>query len=63
MLDLSHLDRNMPILVVDDFSTMRRVIKNCLKSLGFENITEAEDGQSAWAKIQESDTINLKSDS
>jgi two-component system chemotaxis response regulator CheY len=41
----------MPILVVDDFSTMRRIVKNCLKQLGFENITEAEDGSVALQKL------------
>jgi two-component system chemotaxis response regulator CheY len=42
----------MPILVVDDFSTMRRIVKNCLKQLGFENVSEAEDGQVALTKLQ-----------
>ena len=51
---LDTLDKKMPILVVDDFSTMRRIVKNCLKQLGFENVVEAEDGQAAWGKIQES---------
>ena len=51
---LNTLDRNMPILVVDDFSTMRRIVKNCLKQLGFENVTEAGDGQDAMAKLQAS---------
>ena len=49
---LDTLDKKMPILVVDDFSTMRRIVKNCLKQLGFENVTEAEDGQVAWGKVQ-----------
>ena len=49
---LDSLDRNMPILVVDDFSTMRRIVKNCLKQLGFENITEADDGVNALDKLQ-----------
>lgn len=52
MSEFSAVDRNMPILVVDDFSTMRRIVKNCLKQLGFENITEAEDGAVAWNKLQ-----------
>ena len=38
---------NMKILVVDDFSTMRRIIKGLLKDLGFENVTEADDGTTA----------------
>lgn len=36
--------KNMKILVVDDFSTMRKVIKNLLKQVGYKNIIEAEDG-------------------
>jgi two-component system chemotaxis response regulator CheY len=48
---LNSLDKAMPILVVDDFSTMRRIVKNCLKQLGFENITEAEDGSVALQKL------------
>lgn len=39
---------NMRVLVVDDFSTMRRIIKNILRQLGFTNIIEADDGTSAW---------------
>jgi two-component system chemotaxis response regulator CheY len=42
----------MRILVVDDFSTMRRIVKNVLKQLGFETIDEAEDGQQAFSKLQ-----------
>lgn len=41
------MDKNMKILIVDDFSTMRRIIKNLLRDLGFTNTIEAEDGQSA----------------
>ncbi len=37
----------MQILVVDDFSTMRRIVKNVLRELGFSNMKEAEDGSSA----------------
>jgi len=40
-------DTKMKILVVDDFATMRRIVKNILKQLGFENILEADDGASA----------------
>jgi two-component system chemotaxis response regulator CheY len=42
----------MKILVVDDFSTMRRIVKNVLKQLGFENLDEAEDGAQALAKLR-----------
>lgn len=40
-------DKNMKILVVDDFSTMRRIVKNILRQLGFNNIVEADDGTTA----------------
>ena len=39
---------NMRVLVVDDFSTMRRIIKNILRQLGFTNVVEADDGTTAW---------------
>lgn len=42
---------NMRLLVVDDFSTMRRIIKNILRQLGFNNIEEADDGTTAWEVI------------
>ncbi|PIP80917.1 MAG: chemotaxis protein CheY [Gammaproteobacteria bacterium CG22_combo_CG10-13_8_21_14_all_40_8] len=41
------MDKNMKILVVDDFSTMRRIIKNLLRDLGFTNTVEADDGNTA----------------
>lgn len=41
------MDKNMKILVVDDFSTMRRIVKNLLRDLGFTNTVEADDGQTA----------------
>jgi len=41
-------DKEMRILVVDDFSTMRRIIKNILRQLGYNNIVEADDGSTAW---------------
>ena len=41
-------DPNMRVLVVDDFSTMRRIVKNILRQLGFTNVTEADDGTTAW---------------
>ena len=45
------LDLSMKILIVDDFSTMRRIIKNILKQIGFANVDEAENGQVALSKI------------
>ncbi len=44
-------DPNMRVLVVDDFSTMRRIVKNILRQLGFQNMTEADDGTTAWEII------------
>ena len=46
------MDKNMKILVVDDFSTMRRIIKNLLRELEFTNLDEADDGQTAWPKLK-----------
>jgi len=45
----------MKILVVDDFSTMRRIIKNLLKDLGFTNVQEADDGSTALPMLQQGD--------
>ncbi|MFT6206846.1 MAG: two-component system chemotaxis response regulator CheY [Colwellia sp.] len=47
------LDKNMKVLVVDDFSTMRRIIKNLLRDLGFTNISEADDGSTALPMLKE----------
>lgn len=46
------INRNMPILVVDDFKMMRRVVKNLLNQLGFSNLDEASDGAEALQKLQ-----------
>jgi two-component system chemotaxis response regulator CheY len=46
------LNKNMRILIVDDFSTMRRIVKNLLADLGFTNTAEAEDGNSALAALR-----------
>lgn len=46
------MNLNMKILVVDDFSTMRRIIKNLLKELGFNNIEEADDGSTALPMLK-----------
>ncbi len=45
-------DPNMKFLVVDDFSTMRRIVRNLLKELGFNNVDEAEDGVDALARLR-----------
>ena len=46
------MDLNMKILVVDDFATMRRILKNILKQIGFSNIAEADDGKTALAELK-----------
>jgi two-component system chemotaxis response regulator CheY len=45
-------DHKMKILVVDDFSTMRRIVKNLLRQLGYDNLDEAEDGVQAYSKLK-----------
>jgi two-component system chemotaxis response regulator CheY len=52
------MDKHIRILVVDDFATMRKVIRNLLKQVGYENIVEAEDGAIAL-KTLKSKTIDL----
>jgi two-component system chemotaxis response regulator CheY len=47
------LDPSMPILVVDDYKTMIRIIRNLLKQLGFEDVDEAADGTEALGKLKE----------
>ncbi|MBQ1783390.1 MAG: chemotaxis response regulator CheY [Gammaproteobacteria bacterium] len=49
------MDKNMKILIVDDFSTMRRIIKNLLRDLGFNNTHEADDGNTALPMLQGSE--------
>jgi two-component system chemotaxis response regulator CheY len=46
------VDRNAPVLVVDDYQTMVRIIRNLLKHLGFENVDEAADGREALKKMR-----------
>ncbi len=48
-------DKNMKILIVDDFSTMRRIIRNILKQLEFINVEEAENGSAAFEKLKDAD--------
>lgn len=45
-------DKNLRFLVVDDFSTMRRIVRNLLKEIGFLNVEEAEDGAAALQRLQ-----------
>lgn len=46
------VDMNMPILIIDDYKTMLRIIRNLLKQLGFDNVDEAADGSAALAKMR-----------
>jgi len=47
------MDRSMPVLVVDDYNTMIRIIRNLLKQIGFEDIDDAADGSAALARMRE----------
>ena len=49
------VDMSMPILIVDDYKTMLRIVRNLLKQLGFENVEEAMDGSSALEKLRDRD--------
>ncbi len=55
-------DKNIKFLVVDDFSTMRRIVRNLLKELGFVNVDEAEDGVVALRKLQDGNFDFIVSD-
>ena len=46
------VDKNMPVLVVDDYKTMIRIVRGLLEQLGFKNVDEAMDGPSALEKIR-----------
>ena len=52
------MDLNMAVLLVDDFATMRRILKNILTQIGFNNIYEADDGKSAL-KLLKNQKIDL----
>ncbi len=56
------MDKNMKILIVDDFSTMRRIIKNLLRDLGFNNTQEADDGNTAYPMLESGDFDFLVTD-
>lgn len=47
------VDMKMPILIVDDYKTMLRIVRNILKHVGFENVDEAADGGEAFNKMKE----------
>ena len=52
------VDKNMSILIVDDYKTMLRIVRNLLSQIGFNNVDEALDGVSAFQKLKEK-TFNL----
>jgi two-component system chemotaxis response regulator CheY len=52
------MDKELKILVVDDFATMRKVVRNLLKQIGYENIVEAEDGVNAF-RILKSQKVDM----
>ncbi len=52
---MAGVDKNMSILIVDDYKTMLRIIRNLLKQLGFNNVDEAIDGSSALTKLRDKD--------
>ena len=56
------MDKNIKILIVDDFSTMRSIIKNLLRELGFNNTAEADDGQNALPMLKSGDFDFLVTD-
>ena len=49
------MSKDIKFLVVDDFSTMRRIIKNVLNDIGYSDVTEADDGTTAWPLLQQSE--------
>jgi len=49
---MSAVDKNLKFLVVDDFPTMRRIVRNLLKEVGYANVDEAEDGNDALQKLK-----------
>ncbi len=53
-MGIEQVDKNIRILVVDDFATMRRIVRNILREIGFSNFDEAEDGAQALQKLHAS---------
>ncbi len=56
------MDLNMKVLVVDDFATMRRILKNILKQIGFTKIIDADDGSTALAMLKKNKVDLIISD-
>ncbi|MPZ11974.1 MAG: response regulator [Kiloniellaceae bacterium] len=59
---MSSVDMSMPILIVDDYKTMLRIIRNLLKQLGFNNVDEATDGSAALQKLRDKEYSLVISD-
>ncbi len=59
---MAGVNKNMKILIVDDYKTMLRIIRNLLKQLGFMNVEDAIDGSSALQKLRDSDYDLIISD-
>ena len=59
---MASIDLNLPVLIVDDYKTMLRIIRNLLKQLGFNNVDEAMDGSQALQKLREKDYSLVISD-
>ncbi len=59
---MSSVDMGMPILIVDDYKTMLRIIRNLLKQLGFNNVDEATDGSAALQKLRDKEYSLVISD-
>jgi two-component system chemotaxis response regulator CheY len=59
---MASVEKNMPILIVDDYKTMLRIIRNLLKQLDFNNVDEATDGSMALHKLREKDYSLVISD-
>ncbi len=60
--DKMAIDYNMTVMIVDDFATMRRIVKNILTQLGFKNFVEADDGSVAWEMLQKNPADFIVSD-
>ena len=56
------VDTNMNVLIVDDYKTMLRIIRNLLKQIGFDNVEEATDGSAALEKLRDRDFSLIISD-
>ena len=59
---MGNMDLSMTVLVVDDFATMRRILKNIFRQLGFENVIEADDGTTALEALKKNKIDLIVSD-